>query len=749
MLQVADTPWKLPARVLQRMGKELEHAREFHSLPAAQRRQQRFDFKSYREPAVVDHLLATFHRKCAYCESHLELTGPIDIELYRPKSSVLENTAHPGYWWTALERRNLLPACRACNIAKRNRFPLRSERSRVHAPDGDLSKESRLLLHPYSDDPGEHLLFDESGEVSGLTEEGTITIAVLDLNRPGLVAARKACAAHVSQIEQAIQQANDQIGLHPRIRMQLHDLGKALVQLAMPSHVYAGANRQFISRVLAKVDVPLPAVEWQWPAVPSASSAARRDAVRLRQHERTALQAEYSLKHQRNLERYRLQSRTIESISISNVRAITQLALPMTHGPDAGGSWMVLLGENGTAKTTVLRAVGAVLAGPDACLELMRNGLLVPSEFIRQRCKSGRVSVKLSGFTEPHTLTFTADSLRFTGAFGAEVTLSMTGSDVQAQGPVSTPPTVLLGYGATRLGARRQMDTQYDFDSPVRVTNLFDPFAPLADANSWLMSLDIRRFSDVALILQDLLCLPPAATLRRRDGVVSVDLHGAWIPLTQLSDGYQGMIALTADILRTAMVFWPSAANAEGIVLLDEIGVHLHPRWQMRVVGSLRRALPGMQFIVTTHEPLCLRGVGKGEVTTMGRDANGEIEATGDLPSPADYRVEQLLTSQFFGLRSTSDPETESLFDEYYTLLALTRPDRAQARRLAELKAELKGRAHFGGTAREQRMYELVDRELTRERQRGALRLPKTSTAARNTVTALWRDAIKQARGGS
>lgn len=733
MLQVTPSPWDVSPRIRRHMIEEGGAATMFYGTPQVQRRQQRFEFKTYRDPAIRQHLLGLFHGKCAYCESPLDGAGAADLEHYRPKSGVLEDKAHPGYWWLALEWFNLLIACRACGSAKRNRFPLHDDATRAFGPGDDIGAEAPLLLNPYTDAPDAHLLFDDAGLAAGITEEGRVTIAVLDLNRPGLVEARRASAAQAEKLVRLMEASNGE--LHTR-------LAGSLVDMAAPEHAYAGANRQVIGRLLGRFDIALPAVPWEWPS--AAPHAARAGQQRFETQ-----QATYSLDTASGRRRYQLQSRFIEHIAIDNVRAIRQLELPMTRGPADSGTWMVLLGENGTAKSTVLRAVAAVLAGPEACAALMEQGLLVPRDFIRQRCKSGRAAVKLSGFPQPHTLTFTSDALHFVSGTGEETKLTLKGKRVVRTGRVMAPPTVLLGYGATRLAARRDAGPGPGQRDPVRIANLFDPFTTLLDANAWLMELDIRTFSKVALMLQDLLCLPSTARLRRRDGKVQVSLHGDWMALDQLSDGYQGTIALAADVMRTAMTFWPSPADAEGIVLLDEIGIHLHPRWQMRIVGSLRRALPGMQFIVTTHEPLCLRGVGQGEVTAMERDANGEIEAIGDLPSPADYRVEQLLTSQFFGLSSTSDPETERLFDEYYTLLALTRPDRAQAQRLTELKAELKDRAHFGDTMREQRMYELVDKELTRERQRGALRLPKTSAAERNTVTALWQDAIKQARGGS
>ena len=78
-------------------------------------------------------------------------------------------------------------------------------------------------------------------------------------------------------------------------------------------------------------------------------------------------------------------------------------------------------------------------------------------------------------------------------------------------------------------------------------------------------------------------------------------------------------------------------SHASGIVLLDEIDAHLHPRWKMRIVESLRATFSGMQFIVTTHEPLCLRGIKEQEVVVLRREGD-DVRYIDDLPSPSDLR---------------------------------------------------------------------------------------------------------------
>jgi hypothetical protein len=80
----------------------------------------------------------------------------------------------------------------------------------------------------------------------------------------------------------------------------------------------------------------------------------------------------------------------------------------------------------------------------------------------------------------------------------------------------------------------------------------------------------------------------------------------------------------------------------------------------MRVMSALRRALPRVQFIATTHDPLCLRGLARGEVEVLHRGPDHRIERRLDLPDVRGMSAEQLLVSDFFGLSSTADPDLQA-----------------------------------------------------------------------------------------
>lgn len=121
--------------------------------------------------------------------------------------------------------------------------------------------------------------------------------------------------------------------------------------------------------------------------------------------------------------------------------------------------------------------------------------------------------------------------------------------------------------------------------------------------------------------------------------------HGA-LPLTLLSDGVRAMISLVADLaLRCARLNGELGENAPqqtpGVVLIDELDLHLHPAWQQRVIASLRKAFPKIQFILSTHSPQVLSTVERKNIRVIFQDQHGDWHAI--APSTEVKGVESAL----------------------------------------------------------------------------------------------------------
>ncbi len=103
---------------------------------------------------------------------------------------------------------------------------------------------------------------------------------------------------------------------------------------------------------------------------------------------------------------------------------------------------------------------------------------------------------------------------------------------------------------------------------------------------------------------------------------------GLELPLHSLSDGYRNTLGMIADIAyRMAELNPHLTTDSPGIVLIDELDLHLHPKWQKHIVNDLKRIFPNVQFITTTHSPFIIQSLEQGELIKLGKNSS----LTGDF----------------------------------------------------------------------------------------------------------------------
>lgn len=139
------------------------------------------------------------------------------------------------------------------------------------------------------------------------------------------------------------------------------------------------------------------------------------------------------------------------------------------------------------------------------------------------------------------------------------------------------------------------------------------------------------------------------------------------VSMSQLSDGYKGTISLIADIAYRMAELNPQLLDrvlkeTEGLVLIDEVDLHLHPQWQKRVLSDLTRIFPKVQFIVSTHAPEVINSV-RSENLVILRDS--QVHAPGSQVYGKDVRsvLKEIMDVEERPL------EVASLFEKFYRYL--------------------------------------------------------------------------------
>jgi uncharacterized protein (TIGR02646 family) len=727
-----------------RVQRTLNEAREFFGTDTRETRQRWFDFDEYgvlNDRRVIDALEALTAGRCAICSRDgASEKAKISPHRLRPAQDAVASDgsiSRRHYWWLAYAWQNLFPACAGCQTAQGAKFPVKGDRVSVGSAHALLEREEPLLLDPCLDDPEQFFIYLESGEVVSRDARAKATIETFDLNRPELIDERALTSfATKEQIRDLARQLDT---------ARLNEFADGLSRLYSKSSPFAALRRQLVNQW----------VQFRWRKVAAALAHASGDELllkslvgslsRVTNRVKDEVAADFfglDFRELRAVEAYPaasvepLEARVLEvrraprdaplpyldaaeihSVEIRNFRAIESLDLELTRGAGEG-SWMMLLGENGAGKTSVLQAVALTLCDPETLDRLEVKG----AKLLRHGTDEGHVKVRLTGSRRSRELHFASAELGVSGTPREGV--------------------LIAGYGATRLlpktGSRRVRATT--------VENLFDPLSRRANPSVWLPRLPREQFDAVASALRVLLQLgDDEEILRGRKSGLEITRGKSRLELSELSDGYKAMAALALDLMQLFLLRWGSVGAAEGIVLIDELGAHLHPRWQMRVTESLRATFPRVQFIATTHDPLCLRGLHDGEVVVLRRSGRHIHALHDELPPIEGLTVDQLLTNEHFGLSSALDPAIEDQFTRYYDLLALRSPSEQEQRELGALSEQLEGLQLLGTSRRERLALEAVDESLAQERRlHGAADLAQLNESAKREVRALWEEVAER-----
>lgn len=696
-------------------------------------------------------MAAQFQGLCAYCESE----APYDpdkprgmIGRHRPEALAQDEDGKTdllSYVWLMYEWENLLWICPDCARRKGNLFYVENRRGEPSMPVAALREtEGELALDPCFHEVQKHLIFNVGGAVSWKTSSGHATLDTLDLNRSEMSYRRRDAVRAVAQqlrnmtvwnaqgqtLSERLSGPDDPVELPPHSGAATW----AILDFARAQDIVFDGVEGFL-RAFVELDADrrdafheeLAGQTVQWTpqddsvksevATPSAKRArpvAKRAASPVKEPTRSRVPDVHTLPNA---------LKPITRVKIDNFKALRSISFDLPDRvPDADQSpCMLLLGENAMGKSSVLEAMALAVIGAREADEL--DGVL----------KDEDVSpMGLIHRPDPYHWDQTADDMCVQLDFLDTVTpvrLEADAGDTSFSGSEDCAK-VVLAYGPRRYFTSRK--TRRLRAPAHRVRSLFDPMDMIANPIHWLAVLEEPQFFAAARALREVLMLDNEDDFERDDdpdtpGQIYIQQNGMRVAMKDLSVGFKSIIAMVTDIIREMLYHFDNLEFASGVVFVDEIETHLHPRWKMRIMTLLRRAFPKVQFIVTTHDPLCLQGMYDGEVFVLHRAPETDhVEPVSDLPSIRGMRAEQILTSEFFGLGST-DPETDARLARYNYLAAqiedLTETEQSE---LERLRRQLDDGMVLGSTLREQAYAEaLKERNEARQVRPTKVRSPR------------------------
>lgn len=398
----------------------------------------------------------------------------------------------------------------------------------------------------------------------------------------------------------------------------------------------------------------------------------------------------------------------ITKLAMKNFRQFEQKRIEFSE------QFNVLIGQNGSGKTAVLDALAICLGSFFLGLDDVSSPSIDSSEVHRQKfdyegqvdlqpqypCAVGCTGVVLEGISQVWYRTLLGPKRKTTRrhAEGVARIARVRQSQVRQGEKVDLP--VLAYYGTGRLFLEKKLMTSQGAKIGSRFDgyrDCLDPASTQKHFNDWMRkqafiaAQEGRSSVHVDAIERAVVsCVQAADRFRydiRHEQLRLYLKDGRVMPFNDLSDGYRNMLVMVADIAWRAAVLNPHhgaevLANSEGVVLIDEIDLHLHPEWQRRVVNDLRSAFPRIQFIATTHSPFVIQSLLHGELINLDPEL-AEGEYVGKSPEDIVENVMGVDVPQ----RSERHQEMMEAAERYYQILEELRDENNPE--VLQLRAEL------------------------------------------------------------
>lgn len=355
----------------------------------------------------------------------------------------------------------------------------------------------------------------------------------------------------------------------------------------------------------------------------------------------------------------------------------------------------VLIGDNATGKTSILDALATLLG-----TYLLRSGITA-GRYGLKRDEVRLIITEKEGqvFLEPQKEVFVEaqGSLRdqpfvwkrYIGDRGGSAQKLIT-AGISDRKRVSKGEDVdlpaLLYYGAGRLwSTHRDVKVGKPESRLIGYRNCLDPKSDQYLFEKWFKQLELAALQQKKIIpaleavrTAVMTCIPDAEHFYHdiaNDQLMIRFKDTGLMPFDNLSDGFRNMVGMVADIAHRVSRINPhkgiqATKETTGVVLIDEIDLHLHPKWQRHVVRDLRTAFPNLQFIATTHSAFILQSLHPGEVIDLNRPmTEQDLESVGPgiaAPGPGDSFSDRSIEDIVEEVMGVALPQRSHRYQEMY-----------------------------------------------------------------------------------
>jgi len=374
----------------------------------------------------------------------------------------------------------------------------------------------------------------------------------------------------------------------------------------------------------------------------------------------------------------------ITGIEIQNFRGIRELKLM-----NLDSQTNLFVGKNGAGKSSLLDAISNVMSWFVArMLSNTGRGRDIPMSDISLHAKEGcTIRLQLDG-GEWCSLYRSAEKKKTSKSDLTALNLLVKyyRDEIYENSQTSVPVFVHYGVGRAVADIPLKIRKSHNQDVTNAYVEALDSSASFRDFFSWFreqedleneLFRENQNFRDQSMeVIRDAMSKVfdefRDMRVRRRPRSIQIKKGGEVLRLDQLSDGEKCYIALVCDLARRLTIANPSSEyplKGKGIVLIDEIDLHLHPEWQMDVVSRMVNTFPNCQFFITTHSPIVASDV-SGNVYVM-EDGNTFMRQTYGKDS------EQILAFAF-GLSNPRNKVVQGIIDKAYDFIRSNEIEKAE-----------------------------------------------------------------------